>query len=141
MIVLLGADGARPVYGKTIFVKLLFVVGKELFPELDRKFSFFPSRYGPYTRRFEPNLTKLKKRGVVKEETAPSQTAGGQIRFDYKLSAKGVEEFTDLLRHFQTEEKARIDEYKRTLSNLGYWGLLDYVYGKYPEFTVLSEII
>src|SRR5438132_1664841 len=55
MLALLGADGCQPIRGKTVFVKELFVLGKEIAPQIEKKFDFFASKYGPYSAHFEPS--------------------------------------------------------------------------------------
>ncbi len=142
LLVLLGADNGRPVRGRTVFVKEMFVIGKEVVQQVDEKFDFFPSRYGPYSAFFQPNLDALVSRKLVHEEEAVglSRQFGGEARMDYSLTPNGSEAAAALRARLPAAIAARVDEYKRTLSSLGFWGLIRYVYSAYPEYTIASEL-
>ena len=143
LLVLLGADNGRPILGRTVFVKELFVVGKEVVPQVDLKFEFFPSRYGPYSERFPPSLRELLRSGLISEQKAPAASAEleGITRFDYSLTPDGVETASGLVAGLPPILFARISDYKRSLTSLGFWGLIHYVYANYPEYTVASELL
>lgn len=142
MVALLGADNASPIFGKTAFVKQLFVLGKEVESQVDAKFAFFASRFGPYSSAFEPALTHLIKSGLVSEQRVPKAffVEGARIRHDFSLTPKGVELANRILARIPESELEKITTYKRVLSTLGFWGLIHYVYTKYPEYTVFSEL-
>jgi len=142
MLVLLGSDEGSPILGRTVFVKLLFVIGKELVPQIDSKFGFFPSRYGPYSDQFQPSLTKLVFSGLVQETEAPAAHIDlvGISRYDYYLLSPGLARANELLKRLPGVLTKRISEYKRALTSLGFWGLIHYVYTNYPEYTLASEL-
>jgi len=142
MMLLLGADNGSPILGKTSFVKQLFVLGKEVISDIDRKFAFYPSKYGPYSRIFESALRDIMQRGWVTERrvmVGASEGSGVQ-RSDFMLTPAGVEVAENLLRRMPRDLRENINQYKRVMSGLGLWGLIQYVYSSYPEYAVLSEL-
>lgn len=143
LAILLAADNSSPILGRTAFVKQLFVLGKEVVPQIDLKFKFFPSRYGPYSKRFLPSVRELVRRGLVTEERAEAASTDleGVTRFDYYLTPDGVSAANEIVPTLPPGFAARITDYKRTLGGLGFWGLIHYVYANYPEYTVASEIL
>ena len=143
MLVLLGADDAKPILGKTVFVKELFVIGKESIADIDDEFEFFPSRYGPYSRHFQPALDSLVREGLVIEKLCAGMTGekSRQSRMEYVLTPAGKTVANSLIDRLPEETKLKIHKSKRILSSMGTWGIINYVYSNYPEYAVLSELI
>lgn len=142
MLCLLYVDNASPIRGKTAFVKELFVVGKELFRQVDRVFGFYPHRFGPYSKEFEVNLSKLIANGCISESSVRVyiDQQPDKVRSDYALLPRGLDEASRIVSRLSEMDRLRLAKYKRFLSNMGFWGLIHYVYSNYPEYTIASEI-
>jgi uncharacterized protein YwgA len=139
----LALDNQSPVRGKTAFVKQLFVISKENVPAIDRTFQFFPHRYGPYSKVFELTLTKMIRDGLVRE-TANQEfeglTSTKAPRLDYELTPQGTALAGQLVSKIPSPQRMTLDSNKRLLSQMGFWGLIHYVYNNYPEYAIFSEI-
>ena len=142
MLCLLNADHASTIKGKTVFVKQLFILGKELFEQVDRGFQFYPHRFGPYSRIFEDSLYRLIADGYVSESLARIyiNQQPDKVRSDYALLPKGREEASRVISRLSDADRSKLDRYKRIMSSMGFWGLIHYVYSNYPEYTTVSEI-
>lgn len=142
MLILLGADNFSPIKGKTVFVKQLFVIGKELFPDLDRDFKFYPHRYGPYSGVFEQNLRALVEAGLVDETSnfIYTDTSPEKRRSDFRLLPPGKQCASSLLGRLPQAPRMELEKQKRVMSRMGFWGLIHYVYSNYPRYSVASEI-
>lgn len=118
------------------------MIGKELFAEVDQEFGFYPHRFGPYSREFEQNLSRLIDKGYVSEalvRASPDQQPE-RVRSDFTLLPKGQEEASRIAGDLSEDDRVLLTKYKRLLSNMGFWGLIHYVYSNYPEYTMASEI-
>jgi hypothetical protein len=132
-----------PIKGKTVFVKQLFVTGKELVPHIDHLFGFFPHRFGPYSFVFDSALKEVVEKGFV--EVTPHQESADDApirppRLDYRLSPAGEIEASRLFGKIPEESWIALEQYRKMLSRMGFWGLLTYVYSNYPQYTMFSEI-
>jgi hypothetical protein len=140
LLALLEANNAQPILGKTVFIKQLFVIGKELFTDIDKKFGFYPYNYGPYSLPFEQSLSNLIEDELV-QVTFSEKELPNNGRYDYVLSPKGKIVAKQVFLKLSIESQRSITLYKRTLSKLGFFGLLNYVYSNYPEYAINSKLI
>lgn len=140
LLVLLEANDAQPILGKTVFIKQLFVMGKELFSDIDEKFHFYPYNYGPYSSQFEHSLNQLIDEELIKVTFSDRETPDNR-RYDYSLTPKGKKVAEQIFSKLPLESQKSVTRYKRTLTKLGFFGLLNYVYSNYPEYAVNSKLI
>ena len=131
---LLYVDGQFPIEGMTRFEKLIFLTKEEVLKkgkEEVREFTFEPDRFGPLAVELYDELDFLKSSGLV--------SATPQNGFEITESGK---------RYFETKVKARIspkvmekiEQVKERWAKQDLSELLKYVYQKYPDYTVKSEI-
>ncbi len=163
----LGKDG---IGGITRLQKLLFLLEKEenLKPAGD-KFEFTPYKAGPYSARLYDDLEFLENLGLVESEIVSEATDEeavevDQLNFDdlidgndqsgessraadayeerrFRLTEDGLRRVQDLLHKGDLQPVAEgIRKVKSRFGNHSLSDLLYYVYTKYPEMTVESEI-
>jgi uncharacterized protein (DUF488 family) len=111
----------KGIASKTVLGKMLFLLSEKYgFKDLIPFYSFFPYRYGPFSNLFYYDLRQLKERGCLlgNSVTPLGMERAGEV--DPGL-AEAVEDVVD---GFDSEKE-----------------LVNYVYAKYPEYTVKSELI
>lgn len=135
ILLLLNGDHRYPINGITRFEKLVFLTQKKVLDKSENvqiKFDFGPDRFGPLSMEIYDELDFLKSVGMVKE---------GE-RKKYEITDKGVR-FLEK----KTSQRVSADMIKSILDIKEEYGkkelndLLKYVYTKYPDFTVNSEIL
>ena len=134
ILLLLKSKNKIPIEGITRFEKLIFLAQKEIFEKWDKfksDFNFEADRFGPLSTEIYDELDFLKSVGMVDEGPGKS----------YKITEKGVR-FTEAKVKDRVPEKIQkaLESLKEEhgTENLNY--LLKYVYTKFPEYTVKSEI-
>jgi len=141
IILLLGADNGRPIRGKLMFQKEMFILAYDILQklgilskeEVERIFNFKPHYYGPYSKKIEDTLNLLQQQGLVKVEKQDDVII-------YTLTDKGKNEFKKVLDKQGDDVIKLIEKLKIGSERLGYKGLLKYVYINYPEFIDRSLI-
>ncbi|MDV3293514.1 MAG: hypothetical protein LYZ70_04525 [Nitrososphaerales archaeon] len=130
---LLYLDDQRPIDGMTKFEKLLFLTKEEVLKkgkEEVSEFRFEPDRFGPLAVELYDELEYLESSGLMSRD-------GNRFKI------------TDLgKRYFESKTKPRvpskvvqkIQEVKKRWDREDLGNLLRYVYQKYPDYTVNSEI-
>jgi uncharacterized protein len=121
------------VKGSLLLFKEFFVFVKEIKPELDSYFKFFPYDYGPYSFELKTKLGVLQLLKFIKIERVKERT-------DYYLTEKGVEKAQELSNKIDQKTKEKITKLRNDGTRLGYLGVLNYVYARYPEYTTASKI-
>jgi len=133
LLVFFYAANNKPTYGKLMLIKQIFILIKEVLPELGPIFEFTPHYYGPHSFDLIAAIEELSKKGLVDIKTSGSRT-------DYKLTNAGIEAAQKIQQKLPTEVFQKIETFKRSISELSQGGILRYVYGKYPEYTQNSLI-
>jgi hypothetical protein len=141
LLIWLALDGSRAIKGKTVFVKQMFIVAKEVVPQIFPMFRFYGHRFGPYSKEFEAALQGLIEKGLVSEKVIEELEgfSSDRKRYDYSISQVGEKVAVGLMAKFPPETIQSLLGYKRVLSQMGYIGLLSYVYNTYPNFAEKSE--
>lgn len=137
ILILLYANKNKPITGKLMFVKQAFLLAKELIPQLDKKFKFYPANFGPYSKVFAKEVNKLIEKGIIKLEV---KTEGGKEIFRFRLSEDAIEKAKQSFNKLPNELKFKIIRKRKGWDQLGYTGIVRFVYTKYPEYTIYSEI-
>ena len=126
ILLLLNANGREKINGKLCFQKEVFLIVKEICPNLDYDLYFEAYPYGPYSKNLANLLEYLENDSLISIEKNKNSCS-------YSITMEGVgrlsqvEVCEDVLR--------KISNLKRRSSQLGYEGLLRYVYFNYPEYT------
>ena len=138
VLILLYANKDKPIRGRLMFVKQSFLLSKEVIPQLDEKFEFFPAHFGPFSKVFATKVDKLIQEGYIK--TILSEDDLGNITHKFSLTDIGKEAAFHSFDKLSEIYKDIIIRKRKGWDQLGYIGILRLVYTKYPEYTVNSKI-
>lgn len=119
--------------GMLMFTKQFFVFVKEVKNDLQDYFNFIPYDYGPYSFVLKKIIDDLVVEGyIVIKKTDDRQ--------DFILTHSGVEKAEILSKNLDQKTKQTLENLRREATQLGYRGVLRYVYSRYPEYTTASKI-
>ena len=104
----------------------MFLAVKEICPDLDGELKFEPYHYGPYSIELANLLDNMELESLINIDNDCT----------YSITDKGVEKISSL--QFSDEIIEKTQNLKTNSNNLGYKGLLRYVYFNYPDYTVKS---
>ena len=110
---------------------LLFI--KEIKKDLEDTFKFIAYDYGPYSFVLHDLIDKLVKDEYIKVTTY-------EERRDFALTDKGVERARKVYEKLDEKTRVILEKLRREATQLGYSGVLRYVYSRYPEYTTASKI-
>ncbi len=136
ILVLLYAQSDKPIHGRTLMMKEVFLTINEILsPKRVEDPKFVPHRYGMYSFLVANRLKNLQYNGLIKVE---GKKHASSERF--QLSNIGIEKasaiFGKLSYHLQND----LREKRKGWDQLGIRGILRLVYGKYPKFTARSKL-
>lgn len=129
--------GGDSIDGATKFQKLVFLAQEET--DLPEIFDYQADKYGPFSPELAQVLEVLEDRGLIEKDTRT--TRAGHDRYDYRLTTRGHkiasemakdEEFEPL---FENGEEVKTSHNHKPLDSV-----LKYVYRKYPDKTVNTEL-
>ncbi len=127
-------DDKNPIInGVLMFTKQFFVFVKEIEKELDTEFKFIPYDYGPYSFVLINILKFLAKSGYIK-------IVKESDRQDFIMTDEGMEKAAEIYKIINDDSKKKLENLRREATQLGYSGVLRYVYSRYPEYTTASKI-
>lgn len=137
ILILLYARKEKHLNGKLMFVKQVFLLTHELFPYIKHKFKFYPASFGPYSIEFARAINKL-----VEEETIvmKEEKRGDYLIYRFLLDKTGKSLGEKAFKKLSDNERQTIQKKRKEWDLLGYKGILNYVYTKYPEYAVTSII-
>ena len=107
-------------FKKTALVKTLFLLTKEYDLGTLKAYSFFPYKYGPFSSLAYADMTYLENNNLILEEDTLTDT--GHEAAD-SLGKKILEDVKECVSRFDNQKQ-----------------LIDYVYERYPAYTVKSEL-
>lgn len=119
--------------GMLMFTKQFFVFVKEVNRDLQGYFNFIPYDYGPYSFVLKTIIDDLVNESYIVVEKSDD-------RHDFILTDKGVEKAEILSKNLDEKTKQTLENLRREATQLGYRGVLRYVYSRYPEYTTASKI-
>lgn len=120
--------------GNTQFQKLMFLLNFEY--NIDTRYVFEPWKYGPYCEILSYDVDTLTEYGYIYHEKK-EQTEGEKIN-RYQLTEYGEQ---CLLEHeINQSVESIIEDLCQTFGNLALRELIEYIYEKYPKYTIKSEI-
>lgn len=142
LLIWLALDKSKSIKGKTAFIKQLFVAGKEIAPQMEKVFAFYPHRFGPYSKEFENALQQLERKGAISVNVQEEIEGFSSMnkRYDYTLQPAGEAIAITLMKRVPPSIRDKLIQYRRLLSRMGFWGIIQYVYSNYPEYATSSEI-
>lgn len=119
--------------GILMFTKQFFVFVKEVKSDLQEYFNFIPYDYGPYSFVLKKIIDDQVNEGYIVVEKSDD-------RQDFILTYNGVEKAEMLSKNLDKKTKQTLENLRREATQLGYRGVLRYVYSRYPEYTTASKI-
>ena len=134
VLALLYANNRKPLHGKLMLVKEMFLVTKEMVPDLDVELQFFPYDLGPYSKVLAERVEALVKEGLIDVEGS-----GGD--FIFRLTPEGERQAQEIMEKLPDELKWLLERKRRAWDQLGYRGIVRLVYTRYPEYTGKSKIL
>lgn len=136
-IALLYTRGSRSIDGATRFQKLMFLAQEE--SELNSVYAFHADNFGPYSHELTSDLEYFIQEGYIEKNTVTNSV--GNEKHVFGLTNKGIK---------VAQSMAQKEKYKPILqqadwikSKFNDWNierLLKYVYKKYPQYTIESEL-
>jgi uncharacterized protein YwgA len=133
ILALLGANDGAPITGKTVLIKQVFIMAKEIAPEIDPALEFYPYQTGPYSSVLAKLLNEWIKRGLI------HANKDGRDRV-FSLSEKGQQYFCEMTGRLSPEQFDQIEKMKSSTAEWGTRGILNYVYERYPEYVLAAGI-
>lgn len=132
-----GSNGGlgEPVLGKTRLMKEVFLMdheGKSAEP-LVHVGPFIAYRYGPYSARVASAVTDLINAGLIAK-------TGDEFESWFKLTTEGIAEAARIWAQLPSDAKRDVFAVKARYNSQPLPELLQYVYTRYPEYAVASEI-
>ncbi len=121
------------IIGTLMLVKQFFVFVKEINKELDSVFNFIPYYYGPYSFVLINKIDYLTTNKLIEKKNI-----GGKV--EYKLTTNGIEKSKQLWKYMDSSIAKKIINLRKDGTQLGYSGILRYIYSRYPEYTTASKI-
>lgn len=139
IFILLNANNSKSIHGKIVFVKQMFLLSKEIFPEFFSEMNFYPSDYGPFSKKLMKKIDELIDQGFIKKVKYSNPYGSKTTR--YILTKKGIDKANNLYGIISNKKKDKIITSRDMWESLGYKGVLRFVYSKYPEYTIKSKIL
>ncbi|MDO8537404.1 MAG: DUF488 family protein [archaeon] len=106
---------------KTYLVKAIFLL-KQRFGNEHIDYDFFPYKHGPFSNEIYQDFNLLKTLGLFDQENLYPTKEGKKLIEDNKRNNFVFDELKSIISNFNSRKK-----------------LVDFVYHKYPEFTIRSE--
>jgi uncharacterized phage-associated protein len=149
LAVLLYAKGPKgeigeEIIGKTKLMKLMFLIFKETDVEnyIDKKIEFKAYKYGPFDSEIYDCIDSLENLKIIEitdgSEKVNTESYDNISRF--KLTKLGIEKTSEIVKSLPPDLYRNIETIKRIYSNKSLIQLLYYVYSRYPEYTIKSEL-
>jgi len=134
VLAILYANDRKPIYGKLMLVKQVFLTAKEVEPGLDKELGFFAYNLGPYSTSLAQMVDSLIARQLVSAEGS-----GGD--FVFSLTSEGRKAAEEAWNRLPSSTRELLARKRRAWDQLGYRGIVRLVYTKYPEYTGQSKIV
>ena len=138
IFILMCANKEKPITGRLVFVKEIFLLAKEIIPQLDSKYQFFPADFGPYSTIFANTVDELLNKKLIKVEYMVNSF--GEPLHRFSLTNNGIIEASKSFDKLSNQLKNTIIMKRRWWDHLGYTGIVRLVYSKYPNYTIYSKI-
>ena len=137
-LLLLHADGGRPIEGRTRLQKFVFLAQVE--GGVAPAYRYIPFDHGPYSRDLQNDLDELIREGLAAE--AIEDFGEGRMRYSYSLTPWGAEIARKVLssRHAEWDRPFRaLEAVKRGYRGQSLPSILQDVYANHPEYSINSR--
>lgn len=122
-----------PIKGKTKMQKQVFLAWKEIFHDVTLDPGFFPWKYGAFSKLVEDAVKILKEQGYIDIRRRKGE---GSVYLIRPAGRKKIESKISKLRLDMRNLKERKTDWDEWTP----YGILRYVYRKYPQYTSKSEV-
>lgn len=166
----IGNDPNEKVQGRTRLVKMIFLFEKEVYPkfkfDVENLAKFVEWKFGPWSEEVFSDIEFFKSIGFIETETEKdnvndltSEEAEEFEKWEENISltdyatdeyqqeifiltslGKKYIEDNKLFNSLSENQKAGLKEFKKKFNGVSLFSILRYVYEKYPEYTLKSEI-
>lgn len=129
ILAFLDANNRATVEGKVLFTKQIFILTKEIVPNLAKEFEFFPSQFGPYSTELAKRVNRMLEERLI--EASKSGRA-----WAFKITDKGIEILKNIPQSEIDNEEIiqKVAVMKETTQQWGRKKVLNYIYARYPEY-------
>ncbi len=137
LLLVIGSDG--PIEGRTRLEKILFLTRKEVLdklitPQATGFYQFTPYRFGPFSEDLYDDLEFLRDNGFIEIRGEP----GSEV---FSITHKGTTFLEQKVRkRLLPDVLEEVVRLKNKYARLSIQELIVYVYNRYPEYAVKSEI-
>lgn len=138
ILLLLYARKTKPIYGRTMLMKQVFLLFEEILKKYNLKIQnpkFVPYHYGPYSFTVAKVAEDLAFAGYIKIEGKKNTRKERFI-----ITQQGIREIEEKWRKLNENLKKEIENHRIAWDQMGIDGILKYVYTYYPEFKEKSKI-
>ncbi len=138
ILLLLYARKNKPVYGRTMLMKQVFLLFEEILKKYDLKVQnpkFVPYYYGPYSFTVAKVAEDLAFAGYIKIEGKKNTRKERFI-----ITEQGIREIEEKWKKLNEKLKKEVENHRIAWDQMGTDGILKYVYTYYPEFKEKSKI-
>ena len=132
LAIALDAEGLDPIRVQ----KAMFLFAQEGGPPTAERYAFVAYNYGPMSRGVYRDVEGLVRRGLLERRPVEGQR-WSSLRATDAGHARALERL-DVAMAREPAVVARLREIVRTVQRLDFAGLLDIVYGRYPEYAERS---
>jgi hypothetical protein len=130
VLLLLYSQHEKPVNGRVSMMKQVFLLINEVLKGIDtQEPKYVKNRFGMYSFVVAENLTGLEFAGYIEREGRKNTKLE---RFE--ITEKGKKYIAPLFEGLPKKLRVTISEKRKGWDQLGYEGILRYVYHKYPEY-------
>ena len=130
VLLLLYSQHEKPVNGRVSMMKEVFLLVNEVLGGIDTQDpKYVKNRFGMYSFLVAQTLTSLEFAGFMEREGKKNTKLER-----FKITEKGVKYVAPLFGGLPKKLQAAISEKRKGWDQLGYEGILRYVYQKYPEY-------
>lgn len=128
ILLLLAITPDKPIKGKTMMIKQLFLIEKEVIKQI-QDLKFIGHKYGPHSFLMENILKNMEFIGLI-----------NNVSNRYKITEKGMKKIKPLMAQMDNDILQKLKNYRISWDELGNEGIINLVYDKYPQFTNNSII-
>ncbi len=129
ILLLLYAHPEKPIYGRTSMMKQMFLLTREVLPELIQDPKFVKHRYGMYSFFVANCLSNMEFNGTLTRRGRKNARVES-----FQITEKGKKLIARKFLELPDTVKSNLRKKRKGWDQLGYDGILRYVYTKYPEF-------
>ena len=131
LLLFLSLPGGQYRTDQVRLIKGLFLFAQEGPEEVRDLYHFRAYHWGPFDPEVYRDAKALVEAGLVR-----SERISGTTRVAYEVTTVGENRATELRAHVAPDTLQCLEEIKGLITDLQFDGVLRYVYGKYPSFSV-----